>query len=104
MVLKHVIFLAGAAVVAPLAVLSEPAWPADFAQQESARRAAAAAECSSSAEETLLSYDTKSWTAGVLTGLGTAGAPFETRTFTWEEAACEWLKTNPAMGLLMLFR
>jgi len=100
---RKTILVAGTALLAPFMAFSEPAWPADFAAQESARRAAAAAS-SSSGDVTLASYDTRMWLDCVLSGLGTVAAPFDTRTFTQESAACAWLKTKPLVGLLLLFR
>ena len=97
--------LGAAAVALPMtAALAEPAWPVDFSEQLAARMAAAKAEGSSSADADAATYDTWTQTSDALTGLGAVLNPFESRSCTWEEAACEWLNTNPAMGLLLLLR
>ena len=101
---KLTILLSGAALVVSFAAFAEPSWPADFAAQEAARRAEAALADASSVGEAVTFYDTLTWTADSLAGLGTAAAPFETRTFTQESAVCEWLKTMPVTGLLLFLR
>lgn len=102
---RRSLILGAAAVALPMtAALAEPAWPADFDEQLAARMAAAKAESSSSADADAATYDTWRMTSDDLTGLGTSLAPFESRSRTWDEAACEWLNTNPAMGLLLMIR
>lgn len=102
---RRSLVIGAAAVALPMtAALAEPAWPANFDEQVAARMAVAKAEGSASADADAATYDTWRMTSDDLTGLGTALVPFESRSRTWDEAACEWLNTNPAMGLLMLLR